>query len=76
MASKWQAHFALAADEWQEAAIATGLNHPSEEERSIARLHQEGHSFDPVEIRRWAQRTGWTSGAAADLEAVACKSTR
>jgi hypothetical protein len=59
--------------------LSTGLNHPSDKkhaERTIARLRQEGHSFDPGEIRRWAQRNGWTSGAAADLEAVARKSTR
>lgn len=59
--------------------LSTGLNHPSDKkhaERTIARLRQEGHSFDPVEIRRWAQRNAWTSSAAADLEAVARKLTR
>jgi hypothetical protein len=59
--------------------LSTGLNHPSDKKhatRTIARLRQEGHSFDPIEIRRWAQRNGWTSSAAADLEAVARKSTR
>ncbi|GAB1715030.1 MAG: hypothetical protein NTAFB05_00720 [Nitrobacter sp.] len=59
--------------------LGTGLNHPSDKkhaERTIARLRQEGHSFDPVEVRRWAQRNGWSSSAAVDLEAVARKSTR
>jgi hypothetical protein len=59
--------------------LGTGLNHPSDKkhaERTFARLRQEGHSFDSVEVRRWAQRNGWSSSAAADLEAVARKSTR
>jgi hypothetical protein len=59
--------------------LGTGLGHPSDKkhaERTFARLRHEGHSFDPVEIRRWAQRNGWASKAAADLEAVARKSTR
>jgi hypothetical protein len=56
--------------------LSTGLNHPSDKkhaERTIAQLRQEGHSFDPVEMRRWAQRNGWSSSAAADLEAVGRK---
>ena len=59
--------------------LGTGISHPSDikhAERTFARLRQEGHSFDPVEICRWAQRNGWSSSAAADLEAVARKSTR
>jgi hypothetical protein len=59
--------------------LGTGLNHPSDKkhaERTFTRLRQEGHSFDPVEVRRWAQRNGWSSSAAANLEAVARKSTR
>lgn len=59
--------------------LGTGLNHPSDKkhaERTFARLRQDGHSFDPVEVRRWAQRNGWSSGAAADLEAVARKAIR
>lgn len=59
--------------------LGTGLSHPSDKkqaERTFARLHQEGHSFDPVEVCRWAQRSGWSSSAAADLEAVARKSAR
>ncbi len=59
--------------------LGTGLNHPSDKKhagRTIARLRQEGHSFDPVEVRRWAQRNGWSSSAAADLEKVARKATR
>ncbi|MEK9285304.1 hypothetical protein MTR72_37820 [Bradyrhizobium sp. ISRA442] len=56
--------------------LSTGLNHPLDKkhaERAIAQLRQEGHSIDPVEIRRWAQRNGWSSSAAADLEAIARK---
>ncbi|MCG2629431.1 MULTISPECIES: hypothetical protein [Bradyrhizobium] len=59
--------------------LGTGLNHPSDKkhaERTIAQLRQEGHSFDPVEVRRWAQRNGWSSSAAADLEKVARKAFR
>lgn len=59
--------------------LGTGLGHPSDKkhaERTFARLRQKGHSFDPVEICRWAQRNGWSSSAATDLEAVARKSIR
>ncbi|HAP47866.1 MAG TPA: hypothetical protein DCR30_11085 [Afipia sp.] len=57
--------------------LGTGLSHPLDKkraERTIAQLRQEGHLFDPVEIRRWAQRNGWTSSAAASRKAVARKS--
>lgn len=56
--------------------LGTGLGHPSDKkhaERTIDRLRADGHSFDPAEVRRWAQRNGWSSDAAADLEAVARK---
>jgi aspartyl-tRNA synthetase len=56
--------------------LSTGLGHPSDKqhaERTFEKLRSEGHSFDPAEIRRWAQRNNWSSGAAADLEAVARK---
>lgn len=56
--------------------LGTGLGHPSDKkhaERTIAKLRSEGHSFDPAEIRRWAQRHNWSSKAAADLEAIARK---
>jgi aspartyl-tRNA synthetase len=56
--------------------LSTGLGHPSDKqhaERTFDKLRSEGHSFDPVEIRRWAQRNNWSSSAAADLEAVARK---
>ena len=56
--------------------LSTGLNHPSDAEharRIIAKLRAEGHSFDPADVRRWAQRHGWDSGAAADLERIARK---
>ncbi|WP_338693191.1 hypothetical protein V5279_43315 [Bradyrhizobium sp. 26S5] len=58
--------------------LSTGLNHPSDKkhaQRTFARLRQESYSFDPVAVRRWAQRNGWSSSAAADLEKVARKST-
>lgn len=54
--------------------LGTGLNHPSDKkhaERTFDKLLSEGHSFDPVEVRRWAQRHNWSSSAAANLEAVA-----
>jgi hypothetical protein len=56
--------------------LGTGLTHPSDKKqavRVIAGLRAAGHSFDPVEVRRWAQRNGWSSKAAADLEAIARK---
>lgn len=56
--------------------LGTGLGHPSDKrhaENVIAKLHVDGHSLDPVEIRRWAQRNGWSSEAAAELEAIAKK---
>jgi hypothetical protein len=56
--------------------LSTGLGHPSDKrhtERVIANLRADGHSFDPVEVRSWAQRNGWSSKAAADLEAIARK---
>ena len=56
--------------------LGTGLGHPSDKkhaERTIDKLRADGHSFDPAEIRRWAQRHGWSSSAAADLEGVARK---
>jgi hypothetical protein len=56
--------------------LGTGLGHPSDKkhaERTIDKLRADGHSFDPAEVRRWAQRNGWSSSAAADLEAVARK---
>jgi hypothetical protein len=59
--------------------LSTGLSHPSDKkhaERTIAELRQEGHSFHPVEIRRWAQRNAWSSNAAANLEAIARKVSR
>lgn len=59
--------------------LSTGLDHPSDKkhaEHTIGQLLKEGHSFDPVEIRRWAQRSGWPSSAAADLESLAGKMTR
>jgi hypothetical protein len=57
--------------------LSMGLGHPSDKkhaERTFDQLRAEGHSFDPAEIRRWAQRHTWSSGAAEDLEAVARKS--
>lgn len=59
--------------------LSSGLGHPSDKkraERTIGQLRQDGHSIDPVEIRRWAQRNGWSSSAAVDLEAVARKLAR
>ncbi|HKU54867.1 MAG TPA: hypothetical protein VJP60_05850 [Rhizomicrobium sp.] len=56
--------------------LGTGLSHPSDKAhavRVIANLRAEGHSFDPAEIKRWALRHAWSSGAAAELEAVARK---
>jgi hypothetical protein len=56
--------------------LGTGLDHPSDKEhavRAMAKLQAEGHSLDPVEIRHWAQRHGWSSGAASDLEKVVRK---
>ena len=56
--------------------LGTGLGHPSDKkhaERTIDKLRADGHSFDPAEIRRCAQRHGWSSSAAADLEGVAQK---
>ena len=56
--------------------LGTGLNHPSDKkhaERTFDKLRADGHAFDPVEVRRWAQRHNWSSGAAAELEAVARK---
>jgi hypothetical protein len=56
--------------------LGTGLGHPSDKkqaERTIDKIRADGHLFDPAEIRRWAQRNGWGSNAAADLEAVARK---
>jgi hypothetical protein len=56
--------------------LGTGLGHPSDKkhaERTIDKLRSERHSFDPAEIRRWAQRNNWSSGATADLEAIARK---
>lgn len=56
--------------------LGTGLGHPSDKkhaERTIDKLRAEGLSFDPAEVRRWAQRNGWSSSAAADLEAVVRK---
>jgi len=54
--------------------LGTGLGHPSDKkhaERTFDPLRADGHSFDPTEVRRWAQRNHWSSSAAADLEAVA-----
>ncbi|MGY3585523.1 hypothetical protein ACVIGB_005423 [Bradyrhizobium sp. USDA 4341] len=54
--------------------LGTGLSHPSDKkhaERTFDKLRSEGHSFDPIEVRRWAQRNNWSSNAAADLESVA-----
>ena len=56
--------------------LGTGLGHPSDKrhaQRVIAALRADGHSFDPAEVRRWAQRNGWSSDAAADLERIAAK---
>jgi hypothetical protein len=56
--------------------LSTGLGHPSDKQhaqRTFDKLRSEGHSFDPAEVRRWAQRNNWSSSAAADLEAVARK---
>lgn len=56
--------------------LGTGLGHPSDKkhaQRVIANLRAGGHSFDPSEVRRWAQRNGWSSKAAADLESIARK---
>ncbi len=56
--------------------LGTGLGHPSDKrhaQRVIAELRAGGYSFDPAEIRRWAQRNGWSSDAAADLERIAAK---
>lgn len=56
--------------------LSTGLGHPLDKkhaERTFDKLCSEGQSFDPAEIRRWAQRNNWSSSAAADLEAVARK---
>ena len=53
--------------------LGTGLDHRSDKEhveRAIAKMRAEGHSLDATEIRRWAQRHGWSSGAASDLEKV------
>jgi len=56
--------------------LGTGLGHPSDKkhaERTFEKLRAEGHSFDPANVRRWAQRNHWSSSAAADLEKVARK---
>jgi hypothetical protein len=56
--------------------LGTGLTHPSDKkhaERVIARLRADGHSLEPAEVRRWAQRNGWSSKAAADLESIVRK---
>lgn len=56
--------------------LSTGLGHPSDKrhaERTIDNLRADGHLFDPAEIRRWAQRNGWSSKAAAALETIARK---
>lgn len=56
--------------------LGTGLDHPSDKkhaERVIATLRADGHSLDPAEVRRWAQRNGWSSDAAADLGRIAAK---
>jgi hypothetical protein len=56
--------------------LGTGLSHPSDKkhaQRTVDKLRADGHSFDPVEVRRWAQRNGWNSSAAGDLEPIARK---
>lgn len=56
--------------------LGTGLNHPSDKQHAkntIAKLRQAGHAFDPVHVRDWALRHGWSSGAAAELEKLARK---
>lgn len=56
--------------------LSTGLSHPLDKQhaqRTFEKLRSEGHSFDPAEVRRWAQRHNWSSGGAADLEKVASK---
>jgi hypothetical protein len=56
--------------------LGTGLGHPSDAKfakTTLAKLKAEGHTFDPAEVRRWAQRNGWGSSAAADLEKIARK---
>lgn len=56
--------------------LGTGLNHPSGKALArsvIARLQKAGHSLDPAEIKRWALRHSWSSGAAAELETIAKK---
>lgn len=56
--------------------LGTGLGHPSDKkhaERVIDSLRTDGHSFEPAEVRRWAQRNGWSSKAATDLESIARK---
>jgi hypothetical protein len=54
--------------------LGTGLTHPLDKkhaEQTFDKLRSDGCSFDPVEVRRWAQRNNWSSKAAADLEEVA-----
>jgi hypothetical protein len=46
---------------------------PKRAQRVIANLRADGHSFESTEVRRWTQRNGWSSRAAADLEAIARK---
>lgn len=56
--------------------LGTGLNHPSDRKRAehtINDLRADGFSFDHAEVRRWAQRNGWSSSAAEDLESIARK---
>lgn len=56
--------------------LGTGLGHPLDKkhaERTFDQLKAGGHSFDPAEVRRWAQRNNWSSNASVDLEAVARK---
>lgn len=59
--------------------LGTGLGHPSDKQHAIrvmGNLIAEGHSFDPADVHHWAQRHGWSSKSAADLETIAKKAGR
>lgn len=59
--------------------LSTGLGHPNDRaaaQEILRRLKKVGENLDPVEIRRWAARNGWSSGHADDLKELAERESR
>jgi NTP pyrophosphatase (non-canonical NTP hydrolase) len=53
--------------------LSTGLGHPSDKAhavRAIEHLISDRQTVDPLSVRRWALRHGWSSSAASELEII------